>query len=77
MACLVQLLKAVHQVSLDNGSWMDASLLLPVPDPIFKVEFGAEEEELEGIAAHREALAKLKKARAAVSGGGGKDKEDA
>eukprot|EP00929_Paragymnodinium_shiwhaense_P008266 TRINITY_DN112214_c0_g1_i1.p2 TRINITY_DN112214_c0_g1~~TRINITY_DN112214_c0_g1_i1.p2 ORF type:complete len:440 (-),score=61.56 TRINITY_DN112214_c0_g1_i1:575-1894(-) len=62
-AYLVQLLRSLHQVALDNGSWQDASLLLPVQDPIQKREFGATERELETVAAYRKALNDLRRSR--------------
>ena len=58
-----QLLKALHQVSLDGGTWGDASLLLPVADPIRKRDFGASEAEIEVIAGYRRARQDLMKSR--------------
>jgi hypothetical protein len=62
-AYLAQTLRAIYQVSLDNGSWETASYLLPRRDPVTKVEFGGTHKELETIYAYREALKKLKKSQ--------------
>jgi len=59
-AYTVQLLRSLHQVSLDNGMWSTASLLLPRPDPIYRENFGATETELEAVVGYQEALKKLK-----------------
>ena len=50
---LCQLLRAIHQMSIDNGSWEDASGFLPLGDPLPKPEFACEESELEKIVARR------------------------
>ena len=39
-AYTVQLLRALHQVALDGGSWTSASLLLPKQDPLYKQTCG-------------------------------------
>ena len=67
-AYCVQLLKAIYQVAMDDGSWTDAALLLNAKDPLTKEEFGANESELEIIAANREALQRLWQARKDVKG---------
>lgn len=56
----VQLLRCLHQVSLDNGMWSTGSLLLPRPDPIYRESFGATEAELEAIVSYQEALKKIR-----------------
>ena len=62
------MLKTIHQVALDNGSCTDAALLLNAKEPLTKEKFGANESELEIIAANREALQRLRKARKDVKG---------
>ena len=75
-AYMVQILRALHQVALDGGTWGTASLLLPRADPIYREQFGATGEELEAIVAYQEAL---KKIRSKPEGppGNVKDKADA
>jgi hypothetical protein len=60
-AYLCQLLRGLHQVSLDNGSWDTAALLLPKKDPLHRELFGGTERELEAAVAYQEALRKIKK----------------
>ena len=73
-ALTVQGLKALLQVAFDGGTWATACLLLPIPDPMGKSEFGGDEEELEAIYDQRKALTALKKqAKDAV----GSEDEDA
>ena len=52
-AYLVQLLRALHQVALDGGTWATGSLLLPTRDPLFKQACGGTEEELEAIVSYQ------------------------
>lgn len=59
-AYLVQMLRALHQVALDGGTWGTASLLLPRADPIYREQFGATGEELEAIVAYQEAMKKIR-----------------
>ena len=59
-AYMAQMLRALHQVALDGGSWSTASLMLPRKDPIFKDQFGASGEELEAIVAYQDAMKRLK-----------------
>jgi hypothetical protein len=40
-AYLNQVLRGMHQCLLDNGSWANASLLLPKRDPVSRPEWGA------------------------------------
>lgn len=58
-AMLAQLLRAIHQMNLDNGSWEDAAAYMPGGDPLEKAEFAGDESEVEIIAARREAMSKL------------------
>ena len=58
-ATLVQLAKAVHQCALDNGSWNNASLLLPIEDPLQRQAFGGSELELSWVNAYKAGLATL------------------
>ena len=60
MALLTQLCKAVHQAVLDGNSWGNASLLLPVEDPLSNIEWGGSFGELEGIATFHKAMDDLK-----------------
>ena len=63
-ALCVQSLKALLQVALDRGSWLTASLLLSVPEPMGRTEFGGDEDELEWIYDYRKALTAMRKAGA-------------
>ena len=74
-AFIVQMLRAVHQCSIDNGSWDTASLLIPRKDPISRLEFGGTHRELETIFSYQKALKELKKTVDAPGGGGGGDKD--
>ena len=58
---IVQLLRAVHQVALDQGSWQAASLLLSHTDPMERQRFGGEPEQLERIASYLKAVSELEK----------------
>ena len=58
---IVQLLRAVHQVALDQGSWQAASLLLSHQDPMERQKFGGEPEQLERIASYLKAVSELEK----------------
>jgi hypothetical protein len=60
-AYMVQLLRCLHQVCLDQGSWEVGSLLLPKSDPLSRTEFGGTLAELEVVDGYREALKKLSK----------------
>lgn len=70
---LVQILRAVHQTCLDNGSWKASWLLLRYQDPVDVPRFGGEPQELERVAAYMDALQKLKKRSKGISKG---DQED-
>ena len=65
---VVQLLKAVHQVSIDSGDWRTASLLVPTSDPLLRKEFGGSELETQAIVNFRKAQYDLRETRAAVGG---------
>ena len=60
-AYVVQLLRAIHQVSFEGGGWEIASVLLPKSDPVQRELFGGKERELEAAVAYQESLRKLKK----------------
>ena len=72
-AYTVQLLRSLHQVSLDNGMWSTAALLLPRPDPIYRENFGATETELEAVVGYQEALKKIRSKTQTDDGGDDKD----
>ena len=57
----VQLRRAVHQCSLDQGSWKAASLLLAHQDPLERPRFGGEPDQLEKIASYLKAMDDLEK----------------
>ena len=58
---VVQCLKAIHQVGLDRGSWHNASLLLPISDPLQQEDHGGDEDELLAAHSYQGALAELRK----------------
>ena len=60
-AYTVQLLKAIAQVSLDNGSWDVANRLLPAQDPLAREAWGGTEKEMETALGYLEALKKLRR----------------
>ncbi|CAK9004843.1 unnamed protein product [Durusdinium trenchii] len=73
---LVQLLRAVHQCSLDQGSWKTAWLLLRYTDPVEVPRFGGEPQELERVAGYLKALENLeKKSKGAPRGEHNEDEE--
>lgn len=55
---VVQLLRALHQVSLDQGSWQ---AVLSHVDPLEKPKFGGEPDQLERIASYLKAMGDLEK----------------
>ena len=59
-AYLVQLLKAIHQVSLDDGRWGHAGLLLPSENPLARPEFGGDMSELMDVLSYTKAVRDLK-----------------
>ena len=52
-ALLVQLMKTLHQVAVDKGSWKVGSLFLLQPDPLALSEFVGEEKEMEDVYRYR------------------------
>ncbi len=58
---MTQLLRALHQASLDNGDWRTAWLLTGLPDPVERPKFGGEPQDLEVIASYLKAMAELEK----------------
>lgn len=58
---LFQLLRAIHQCSLDQGSWATAWLLTHLPDPLEKPKFGGEAQEFEVVASYVKAMGELEK----------------
>ena len=67
----VQLLRALHQVSLDQGSWKTGSLLMSHADPLEGPKFGGEPDQLEKIASYVKAMTELEKR--SLHGGGQED----
>ncbi len=59
-----QLCRALHQVSLDQGQWDAAALLLPRPDPLQRVVFGGSPAEMEVVAGYRDTIRKLGRSHA-------------
>ena len=68
----VQLLRCLHQVCLDGGSWRAGSLLLQHQDPLERPRFGGEASQLEHIASYLKAVQELEKKNT----GGGDQGED-
>ena len=60
-AYTVQALEALHQMALDQGTWDNALLLLPTPDPLQTDEFAGTEEEMLAVAKYRKGLADLRR----------------
>ena len=75
-AYLTQLVRCVHQVSLDNGSWSTAMHMLPRADPLEQPLFGGAQAELEIISSYQEALKKLKQTGGEKGDGKGGAKAD-
>jgi len=73
-ALAVQGCKALHQVAIDKGDWVNAKLLLPLEEPGERAKFGGDEMELKVIHKYRRAMKELNtKAPAANKDG---EKED-
>jgi len=70
---VVQLLKSIHQMTLDQGSWKLAWLLTFLPDPLSRPRFGGTEEELETLSSFVKSLDELEKrtSNSAATGSGG------
>ena len=60
-ASFVQLIKALHQVAIDSGSWANASLLLPWEDPTERDLFGGDPMEMQVAASWNRGLLDLQK----------------
>ena len=73
-ALLVQGMKALHQVALDNGSWTHGWALTGLVYPDRPRQFGGSERELEVISAYQRALDDLAK-RTKADGKGGDDEQ--
>ena len=69
-ACTCLCTKAMLQAAMDNGSWENASLLVPMGDPLEKMELGGDEDELEAIHSYRKSMKELKTKLVVHSGGG-------
>ena len=54
------LMRAIHQVAIDHGSWNTATALLPIADPLSRAEFGGTRKDLAAVYAYQESLAKLR-----------------
>ena len=59
-AMCVQLLKAQHQAAINQGSWEIASMMLPTEDPLARIEFGGDHEEMQRIQSYRRGLRDLR-----------------
>ena len=46
---------------MDRGAWHNASLLLPIPDPLQQEDHGGDEDELLAAHSYQGALAELRK----------------
>ena len=68
-ATAVQLLKAIHQAALDQGSWSLASTLLPWEDPLQREVFGGDEEEMLAAAAWNRSIRDLQAQVSKLTGG--------
>jgi len=64
---LVQLLRGIHQCSLDAGDWKTAWLLLHLPDPVERPRFGGEVQELEVVASYVKAMNELERKSRALN----------
>lgn len=67
----MQMAKALHQMTLDGGSW----LLIPCEDPLTKPTFAASERELERIYAFRRSEKELKSEKRPDKDGNEEDRE--
>ena len=72
---LVQLLRAIHQTCLDQGSWKASWLLLRYQDPVDVLRFGGEPQDLERVAGYMDALQKLEKRSKGLGKGDVADEE--
>ena len=60
IAMLVQVSKAMHQAGINQGSWEIGALLIPTEDPLGRVEFGGDAEEMYSIQSYRRSLRDLR-----------------
>ena len=67
-ALTVQLLKAQHQAAINQGSWEIAAMLLPTEDPLSRVEFGGDHEEMKRIQSWRRGMRDLRTSVARAPG---------
>ena len=58
---MTQILRAIHQCSLDQGDWRVAWHLLHLQDPVEKPRFGGEPQQLEVVAGYIRAMNDLEK----------------
>ena len=72
---LVQVLRAIHQTCLDQGSWKASWLLLRYQDPVDVPRFGGEPQDLERVAGYLDALQKLEKRSKGLGKGDVADEE--
>ena len=70
----IQMLKCLHQVALDRGSWHQGQLLLPEVDPLAQDEFGGDPSELQVVHKYTQALKDLKAKKSQMESNG-KDEE--
>ncbi len=69
-AYMMQLLRSLHQVVLDQGNGSVAMHLLPRADPTERPTFGRTQRELETIAAYTESLRRLRRQQSSAGYGG-------
>jgi hypothetical protein len=55
------LMQTLHQVALDGGSWDNAVLMLPSPDPLGHPDFGGSQSMMTDVAAYRRGMKELKR----------------
>lgn len=73
---LVQLLRGIHQCSLDAGDWKTAWLLLHLPDPVERPRFGGEVQELEVVASYVKAMNELERKSRALNSAADRTEEE-
>ena len=57
---IIQILKSLRQIAIDDGSWQNALHLLPTVNPIDRREFGGTHSELRQVFAYKKSLAQLR-----------------
>jgi hypothetical protein len=60
-AYFCQLMRAVHQSSIDGGDWTNACLMMPGHDPCRREAYGVAENDLHVIAAYKDAQRRLER----------------